>query len=1202
MNPRLVLVACVALAACATQAAPQATSAPATPTTPRALPVLPAGQWKLQTAQGDQAAIVERDGCLGVKFEVNAKDRFLSGHITYIQAVVRLLLASPVELEPQEARVIFEAAGMTSGNPSVRAYPMIRDASGEVLIYEPWVYPHLKSGTDRWGQWTSRDIYSSEAGGATQEIFEAEGGDQNAHPDGKLTFIGFMIRVRSDKPITHKGEIYFGGIELGGVKVPYASPFLYADSVLAKAGEYRLCARVTNAFQGRAIREFSRTLKFDPNDMASRRQKIDFPLGPDDNYWIDYQIADANGGVVTGESLRYQVEGNPDRTAVVPVDPASPPAMGCVRINPDEHAAGVYQRDEPLVVKARVFAKGAGDVRLAWQLKHCLFDTVIEEGQAAVSFGQRPYVDMPIALKGEAGRDAYRLVVTVLPPQAASQPASAPATVAAKPMPNPVVKLDEQTYFLGRLSDLTASYEGRTQGERRGRDVVHRSAYMRFTFCIRDAAKSEQQVLEMFQRFLKEASLVTPDITYMVDLRDFEVLPGVYDFPLMDRIFDAAADAGCCITLRLAHEDKAGNNLYRHQRYTRQRSFDGTEATGHQWYGSFSLTDHDYIDAHLRAFKAYHDRYQHHTAYQGLYVMNIGGEWGVLDQPWRGLIGGYEATTVAAFRGYLKDTLGLSLEQLNQRWSSSLKDWDQVQAPQPDFSTGQRPDMRVQWLDFCRYKAWLDRGYWYQTAARSVRAYDPNGVIILYTYNPGGVIGVADYLHNGGNHFLAYENSLLEATDGGLGWITEPHHPQNWAAYGDPAGAGWVLDWSVYVMMAQAGGGGANLHVYYWPFTGNEYSLAAHGGGMPAFDRFARYKTILDELCSARLLAAKPLVATMRDPSTLYCKHRTSFHDRWGDLSRWFELLAADSISREDLRDDRAGEYKLILPNVLDEVMSRENIEKLDRLVRGGAKTIIAANTGRYCPELGAEEFVLLRKLGIEPPKGQYVHAGVDVAAKVDAPNPLLDANASVRFFTTDQMRADMANPEIQRSFLKWPYRWIPVTDYFGYYGDHKPAGDVWAKFPSGGAAVTRHQVDKGEVVVFWGTPDFKSGYLKGLMARALAWAGIENPRMGNPIPYLLELRSEKLDRYYAILYHETPGTYHMKLPSIPDRKGGWALEELVSDQKMGLYSTAELRDTGLDISYYPGYSPLKIIRIRPATQTPGGWESKYHQAAAAGQ
>lgn len=206
---------------------------------------------------------------------------------------------------------------------------------------------------------------------------------------------------------------------------------------------------------------------------------------------------------------------------------------------------------------------------------------------------------------------------------------------------------------------------------------------------------------------------------------------------------------------------------------------------------------------------------------------------------------------------------------------------------------------------------------------------DPNHVIIAYTGNPAGLVGVADYLHNGGNHFLKDEGKLMSAWDGGLGWITEPHHPQRWAAYGDPAGMGWVLDWSVYIMMAQAGAGGANLHVYY---MGNPtFLLPAHYGGAYAFDRFEMFKPILRELHSVKMVEPVKEVAVLQDPDTLYCKHRTMFSARKEDLKQWFNLLKLDAIDYEDLRPEKAKQYKLLMPNILDEVMSEQNIVSLDQ-------------------------------------------------------------------------------------------------------------------------------------------------------------------------------------------------------------------------------------------------------------------------------
>jgi hypothetical protein len=153
-----------------------------------------------------------------------------------------------------------------------------------------------------------------------------------------------------------------------------------------------------------------------------------------------------------------------------------------------------------------------------------------------------------------------------------------------------------------------------------------------------------------------------------------------------------------------------------------------------------------------------------------------------------------------------------------------------------------------------------------------------------------GIIGNLDYLHNGGNHFLQGEESKTKAWDEGkLGWISEPHQPHCWAAYGDPGEKGWVLDWTVFVMTAQAGGGGANLHVYY--FAQKTLDLVAHYGGVHAYDRYETFKPILRELHGAKLQSQPKQVAVIQDLMTLMTKHRTMHGGRPTDLRQWFGLL-----------------------------------------------------------------------------------------------------------------------------------------------------------------------------------------------------------------------------------------------------------------------------------------------------------------------
>jgi len=1157
---------------------------PTAPADARDVGVLPVARWRVVVAEGDKAELIAKDGCLGVRFEARTNRPHRSGHVVSPQATIRLLLREPVKFAGDESRVFFDALGThasrhdrTLGTPvDVRAFPLLRDAKGELLIYEPWPVAQVGAGRpDTWGRWASRYMLSSEAGGATQEIFEAEGGDENAWPDGAVELAGFDIRVRAGKDVRVSREIFLGAIQLAPMRPPPGAPFAFADALLSKAGTYSLAASVSEGFQQMPVSEFGKTIKFDPEDLQSRRRKIEFPLGPAGSYWVSYRITDAEGKLVAGSSFRQESDYPPADVKRKPIRPTDPPLLGCLRVNPETRAGGVYERDEPMTLNVRVFGKGDEKLELKWRVQRYAYEETIDEGASEVAFDGKPYVDVPVTVKPEPGRDCYRVALTVL---------------------RDGESVDRAEYFAGRKSDLSKPYDARP-GRRRTRDVVKQAAYFRVTFMTRSRAKNEQDEQRHFRLFCRQVAQMTRDVCYSIDLRDFEVLPGCFDLAPLDRIMDIAADEGCYVNFRIQHEDRAGRNHFRWHPFHRQRNFDNAIAAGHHWYGSYSLTDRRYVDAWLRAFRALHDRYREHRAFQGYYVMNIGGEWAVLDQPWRGLCAGYEAPTVQAFRAYLRDRQGLSLAQLNQRWGTDYADWSEVKPPLPDYTTGRKPDLRVRWLDFCRYKAWLDRSYWYQTAAANIRSFDPDSVVIIYSFKPDGLIGLADYLHNGGNHFLQGIGSLIPAAEGGLGWIQEPHHPQCWAAYGAPAGGGWVLDWTIYVATAQSGGGGANLHIYFNPRHEyrEDHLLAAHYGNVFAFDRFEKYKPILNELRTAKVVGGGSEIAELRDPSTLYSKHRTTFSDRWGDLSRWFELLQHDAVPAEPFREDHADGYKLLLPNVLDEVMTQANIERIGKLVRHGAKAVLCANTGRYCPELGDRQYALLRQLGIAPPRGEYKLTGLDVTADVATGSPLLEKGSKLRFFTTEQFRLDLASEDLRTRFLRWPYRWLPVTDYFGYYPAHKATdGKVLARFASGGAAVSLHKVGEGEVLVFWGTPDFQPRHLGGFMARAAQWAGASAPHAGGPIPYLLELRSEKLARNYAMLYHETPGTYRVKLPATPD--GAWFLDELVCDRKLGVYTGKELREKGIEIEYSEGSSPLKLIRMLGKGEMPH-WARQYRAA-----
>ncbi len=1131
---------------------------------------LPASQWQIKTAANNKVELLDKDGTLLIDFTIAPDQIARSGHRSFHYGYADLMLKLPVKLGNDIERVVYEYADLTGKNRSaceIYLRPVIRDAEGELFVFEPKAYPHLQSGRQTWSKWMSTSFYAGEAGAAASDIYFVEGKAGNAFPDGGLEMVGFKLTIRiyssAEKAATEtiapvSGQVALGEFATFKQKLPYETPFAYVDGMLSKTGSYTLAVQVLNEFQGRPVAEFRKAFEFDPGNLASRKQKLEIPLGPDDLYRINYQITDADGKLVTDSRMQRQVLGNPDKTPLKPVDTGKAPSLGHVRINPDHAGRGVYERSEPMRVDLRVFPQGRKSLEVSWKLTAYGFDDVIDQATNQVEFGTSAFQTLSLTPKTQPGRDAYRLLVEVK---------------------DQGKIVDGQTYYLGFRTDPKVSHD--RAGELADRREIKKGPYNRTTYVLPPgAASTEAQASAHFREYLTQARRMAPSLTYMIDLVDFEVLPGVFDYTMLDKVMDAAADYGCKVTVRLGHADEHDKNLYRWPKCARQFSYDGTIASGHEYYGAYAVSDPTTRKLWLDSYRALFSRYSRHTAFEGYYIMLPGGEWSVVDQPWMGTIVGYSPIDAAAFRDYLKG-LGFTLDQVNQRWGTRYGRWDEIAVPMPDLRGGASPDLRMQWVDFNRFKSSLATDGWFPDAVNDIRRYDDRRVTIIYgsPMKYKSLYGKLDYCHNGGNHYGQDLGEFVEAWDkGDIGWITEPHHPHRWAAYGDPAGKGWVLDWSVWVMTAQAGGGGANLHIYYMP--NQTLDLVAHYGGAFAYDAMEKYKPILSELHDLKLVAPEKQVAVKYDPSTLYCKHRTTFSSRGSDLKRWFELLEADSVPYEELDPGKLGTYKLIVPNPLDEVISLETLEVYDKAVRSGAKIIITANTGKYVPELGKEPFMLLKKLGIAPPSAPYSGKGERVVAEVDGKEPLfLKKGQKLAFQTTESFRSQLATEEIRKKFWQYPYRWLPETDYFGYYPGHKASdGKVIARFPDGGAAVSLHQVGQGEAVVFWGTPDMSGNKLKGMMSDAADWAGVVNPNKGNVLQYSVEGSNDKLQRHYLLVYNETPGRYTQKFPQVPD--GDWFLDDIVSSQRLGNYNGAYIRTNGLELIWDEGYSPLKIIRM----------------------
>ncbi len=1144
------------------------------------IPITPVTNWKVAGSDGDKISLSATGDILAIDYDVNVNAHRLVGQKSYREASFTLELSHPVALSPDQVRITYAARVVDGGKAFVEIRPLIEDSQGERISYQPEKSLSLTKteNPEGWHSWRTQAFFVTEAGGATKGLFESEGG--NAYPDGALRLVGLQVRIYADKDRIstgkRSGRVYLADLRAAGLKVQ-ETPEIFADSFLKEKGRYRLGYEVRSAFQADPILEGVHELDFDPADENLRRQEFVFPLKQDQNNWIKFRLTDSTGKEIYEATTRWDQDVDPFLSpSKTTADQEKAPAIGIIRVNPGSGltTGGLVPEDKPFQVTLRVFPPKDTPVNIEWTLRQYAFDTEISRGRQAVPSGKAAYEDVIIPLTPEPGRDAYRFVYRVTDSKGKT--------------------LDEGTYTLGILRPEVKPLLSRP-GPVIQRDFIKRFPYNRTTFLsLNLPQKTESDVLTNFRNMAGDSLQLTNHITYMIDLAEFEILPGVYDFTLVDQIMDTAADFNVGITFRLAHKDN--DATYEWTPYTLPRNFDGAALTGHPSYGSYSIKDSRYVDTWNRGFRALYDRYNKHRAFEGYYIMQAGGEWAIPDEPWNGFVADYSWAGIEGFRSYLKDTLKLDLAALNKRWDTSYKEWSEVLPPSPELEKGAAPNLRPEWIDFNKAKIfWRDN--WFAMIARQIRTYDPHRVVIAYDAGWDKDItvlyGLVDYLHNGGNDEHEGEGTMVKAwEEGKLGWITEPHHPHFWAAPNDPGQRGWILDWSVYNMTAQAGAGGANLHVYYAPFP--DYALPAHYGTIAQYDRMEHYKPILAELHKTKLLMPPKSIAVVQDHETLFAKHRTTFTTRLADLRRWFELLRNDSLDYEFYRADHDADYKLVVINPLDEVLSPETIEKVTSIARRGGWVVLSARSGQLSADpRNPEEFPLLRSLGIKPPREPYRTSEAGIAATLDKGQKLFSGRETIPFFSQADMAAAIKDPKTAESFWSWPYRWVPEADYFGYFPNVRDTGgEILARFPDGGVAASIHNVGKGKAIVFWGTPSMDKGEMKGVMAQIAAAAGVTDLASLRPIPLMLEARYEALNRYYALIYHETPGNYVQPVSSVPD--GDWFVEEIVTGKRLGYFKGGDIRKTGVPLAFIREESPLKILRFTPREQmriAPWDWK-----------
>ena len=1095
--------------------------------------------------KGAGVDVVESGGVARIRFDVVPDTPFMLGNYPRVGADIPLMFDRPVHGEGC-CRFAYEAKGvLVDGKHAtlgVELRVMLEDEEGEVFDYFPKTVPGLKRSDRRyvagaWDRYVTGNWYGGEAGAVSHDLCVRVSGGGNGRPDGVMRVLGYRLHLsrpfkegEASAPV--RGEV----VVAGGKAMPRydaGHPFIFADSLLGRSGRYVFRAAVSTEFQAPPSFGVEETFDFAPGD----RRKLEVPVPGDGMYWMRWALCDAaTGEQVAADDTRREVMG------AMPWAKVGPPPQMLGVSGGDRGAFGCGERFSLAVVPPA----GVRADELRYVLTPYYFKDVLSRGA------------VPPDGRLEFPRDdrfgAFRLIVS--------------HSVGGR-------TLASVEFLFGERVGAVA--ERPHAGVRMTRDEVKKMPYNRLSVVCDDLAHAQRTTFAGARELFRTAVMQNMDwirhYTVCPAPNHMEVLPGVWDFSLTDIYMDVLADYGCAATVRPCHSDRH-DGPYRWSHSPAQRSYDGEPAGQNNPYGSYCGNDPEMVGLWKRLYRALHDRYRGHCGFEGYYLMDPAGETVVLDEPWRGILAGYGPAEQEAFRRAMEAKYR-TVERLNAAWKTDFASFSDVTPPQPTLDSGVAPDMRAAWIDFMAYKQSLPR-FWAETLVKDIRSYDQDRIVIGY-FPPTTewLYGLLDFGHNGGNHSLDKRGAYLRGwKDGRIGWITEPINPHNWAAHNDPGRGGWTLDVSVWTMLAQAGAGGANLHVYTIPQRG----AVANQGGMAAFDRMESYFPILKEAHDAELIVPEAQIAFNADRDTMWMKHRTVFVHRISDLIRWRQTIEDDGFLPAELKDFPDRKFKLVCPNVLDEVISRETFDRYVRCVRDeGAKMVMSVRTGRFVTGMPDEEFPLLKAFGITPPRDEWTMTGEFEAVAAEG-NPVMTAGRRFAFQTLARLERERADKEILSSFWRYPYRWLPETDYFGCYPNEKPNGEVVAVFEKTGcAAMTLHRVGKGEVAVFWGLPSMSGGGMKGVMAAAVAWAGVvADPA---PVPDFFEMTNRAAKRHYGFFYRECAyGEKKVKFPNCPD--GLYFADEMLTQRKLGRFNGRQLREDGLSLVWEKGLSPLKCVRL----------------------
>lgn len=258
---------------------------------------------------------------------------------------------------------------------------------------------------------------------------------------------------------------------------------------------------------------------------------------------------------------------------------------------------------------------------------------------------------------------------------------------------------DDRMFSKGEIKSLSGppGLKQKTMGELTGNRIL---------FGVGDFAEENFPTNPGFARVAKEAGFDC--VKAWQSWRSLEPLPGVYSFKRIDDLFKNATDVGLGVGICFFSMDPPEWLSDEYSLYQ-----DGTRnAFQPMQYGKTAPSNYGENNRLHRAMLAslLAKRYGAHPLLVNWMPNPVDIEGGINESPESRR--DYSRWAAAEFQAFLRDYKGWTLEQLNDRWGTTLGAWGDVQPPRPAFEltgnlvNGFAIDVRPMWLDWMEYKEW----------------------------------------------------------------------------------------------------------------------------------------------------------------------------------------------------------------------------------------------------------------------------------------------------------------------------------------------------------------------------------------------------------------------------------------------------------------------------------------------------------------